>query len=233
MAGGFGKRLRPLTRDIPKSMALVLGRPYLEYQIRWLSAQNITRIIILTGYLGEKIRSYFQDGIRFGVNINYSQEPEPLGTGGSLKLAEAKLELYFALIYGDSFLPIDFIGLEKYFLDADKLGTLVVYENHSYDTGVLKNTQLDDSGFILKYQKNSYNPELNFVEAGVMVFKKEVAGLIPENKAVSLEEEIFPLLINRRQLIGYASKQPFYDIGTEEGLRYFEEFMRSGIKNAF
>ncbi len=227
LAGGFGKRLRPLTQDIPKSMVPVLGRPYLEYQIKWLISQNIAKILILTGYLGEKIKSYFGDGSAFGVNINYSHEPGPLGTAGSLKLAQAKLEPYFALVYGDSFLPVDFIKLENSFLAVNKLGTVVVYDNRAYDTGVLNNMQLDNNGFILRYQKNSYDPELNFVEAGVMVFKKEITDLIPENKTVSLEEEIFPLLINKKELTGYVSKQPFYDIGTREGLSYFEEVIRS------
>lgn len=227
LAGGLGKRLRPLTEDIPKSMVPVLNRPYLEYQIKWLNIQGITDILILIGYLGEKIKAYFQDGASRGVKITYSQEPKLLGTGGGLKLAEAKLEKYFALIYGDSFLPLDFVGLEDFFLSVKKTGVIVVYDNGGYDTQVLNNIQLAQDSSILRYRKNSCSQDFNFVEAGVMVFSKDITGYIPENTVASLEEDTFPLLIKKKALSGYVSKEPFYDIGTPERLRRFEEMLRT------
>lgn len=231
LAGGLGERLRPLTEKIPKPMAPVLGRPYLEYQINWLKSEHISSVLMLTGYLGEKIKDYFKDGASFGINITYSQEHKPMGTGGGLKLAQEELEPYFALINGDSFLPIDFAGLEKFFIESGKTGVAVVYDNRSRDTGVLNNMQMDEYGVILKYRKNSPDPELNFVDAGVMVFKKEITDFIPPDRKVSLEDEILPLLIKKNELSGYISKRPFYDIGTQERLGRFEEAVRSNSFN--
>ena len=224
LAGGLGKRLMPLTKDIPKSMAPVLGRPFLEYQIRWLKSKGIKEILLLTGYQGDKIQSYFRDGSTLDVSIAYSHEPSPLGTGGSLKLAESKLEDSFLLVYGDSFLPIDCDGLTRSFHDADKAGMIVVYDDQHHDTGVPNNIDLDKEGFIEKYKKGSMDL-FHYIDAGISVFKKEVIDFIPEGKNVSLEEEVFPRLIKDRELMSYVTLQQFYDIGTQERIKRFEEFL--------
>lgn len=226
LAGGLGKRLMPLTEDVPKSMVSVLGRPYLEYQLRWLKSKGIEDILLLTGYLGEKVQSYFRDGGSLGATITYSQELTPLGTGGSLKFAEEKLESTFLLVYGDSFLPIDFEGLIRGFRDTDKVGMIVVYDSRQYDTGVPNNIRLDKEGFVAEYKKDSRKPFFHYTDAGVSVFKREVVDLIPKERKVSLEEEIFPHLIKKRELMGYISQQPFYDIGTQERIKRLEEFLR-------
>mgnify|MGYP001570504964 CR=1 FL=1 len=227
LAGGLGKRLMPLTRDIPKPMVPVLGRPFLEYQIRWLRSKGIRKILLLTGYQGDKIQSYFGDGRSLGVVLAYSHEPGPLGTGGSLKLAENKLESSFLLLYGDSFLPMDFGGLIQRFRNADKTGMIVVYDSRQYDTGVPCNICLDKEGFVAGYKKGSMKPYY-YIDAGISVFKREVVDLISKKRKVSLEEEIFPRLIKKQELIAYISKQLFYDIGTHERIKRFEEFLRSG-----
>jgi len=223
LAGGLGQRLRPLTEKVPKPMVEVLGRPYLEYQIKWLRSNGLKDIIILTGYLGEKIESYFSDGSSFGVKIKYSHEPRPLGTGGALRLASGKIQSDFILIYGDSFLPMDFSRLTAYFLNSGKKGVVVVCGNSARETGVVSNISLGKDGLILKYEKNSKDISLNFTEAGVMIFKKEAVNLIPENVKVSLEEEIFPALIKDKELAGYVSEEIFYDIGTADRLKNFEK----------
>ncbi len=231
LAGGLGKRLRPLTENIPKPMVTVLGKPYLEYQINWLRSNKICKVLLLTGYLGEKIESYFGDGSLFGVDITYSQEPEALGTGGGLKYAEDKLENRFILIYGDSFLPLIFSDLINHFLEINKTAVVVVCDNNICDTGVMNNILLDKNGLIMKYKKNSRDEDLNYVEAGVMVFNKNIVDLIPNNKVVSLEEEFFPILINKKELNGYISDKIFYDIGTEDRLKRFEKIVQSNIFN--
>lgn len=231
LAGGFGKRLAPLTFLVPKPMAPVLGRPYLEYQIDWLKLYGITDILILTGYLGEAIEGYFKDGSEFGVKVSYSREKSPLGTAGGLKLAEDKLEPYFALIYGDSFLPVDYTALEKFFLVCGLTGAVVVYGNHPYDAGVNGNTRLTAEGLIEEYRKDSEDKRFSFTEAGVMVLKKDVTDLIMKNVNLSLENDIFPDLIVKKELCAYISKVPFYDIGTPERIKRFEEALKSGNLN--
>lgn len=227
LAGGLGKRLMPLTMDIPKPMVCVFGRPFLEYQIRWLKSNGIREILLLTGYKGDKVQAYFKDGSSLGVILTYSHETSPLGTGGSLKLAEKKLESSFLLVYGDSFLPIDTAGLIQRFRDVDKTGMIVVYDNQPHDAGVPSNIDLDKEGFVARYEKNSKDPLFHYTDAGVSVFKKEVIDFIPKGKKVSLEEEIFPRLVKDRELLGYITRQPFYDIGTRERIKRFEELVSS------
>lgn len=227
LAGGLGKRLMPLTRDIPKPMVCVLGKPFLEYQIKWLKLNGIREILVLTGYQGDKIQSYFKDGSSLGVILTYSHETSPLGTGGSLKLAEKELKSSFLLVYGDSLLPIDVAGLIQRFRDVDKTGLIVVCDNQPHDAGIFNNIDLDKEGFVARYEKNSKNHLFHYIDAGVSVFKKEVIDFIPKSKKVSLEEEIFPRLVKDRELLGYITRQPFYDIGTQERIKRFEEFVSS------
>lgn len=227
MAGGLGKRLRPLTEKTPKPMVPVFGKPYLEYQLIWLKSQGIERILILTGYLGKKISLHFGDGSSLGVQIDYSQEPEALGTGGALKFAEKKLDSLFFLIYGDSFLPVDYQDLKNYFFYAGRKIVVVVYDNQNHDTSVANNISLGENRLIQKYKKNSKDEDLSFVEAGVLVLKKEILSLTHQNRKFSLEEELFPILIREKEMCGYISQKPFYDIGTAQRLVRFESFVRS------
>src|SRR6266571_3760756 len=145
LAGGLGTRLWPLTKEIPKPMAPVNGLPYLEYQIRLLAAQGFLSTLILTGYLGEQIESYFQDGSALGLSLRYSREPAPLGTGGALRHARALLEERFLLIYGDSFLPIGYRPLLARLEEPGTLGVVAIYDNSAGDTSVRNNIALGDN----------------------------------------------------------------------------------------
>ena len=113
LAGGLGTRLGPLTRPHPKPMVPVKGVPYLEHQLRLLARQGLTDIVLLTGYLGEQIEEYFGDGDRMGLRLRYSRELEPLGTGGALRQARPLLEEAFLVIYGDSYLRIDYAAVGR------------------------------------------------------------------------------------------------------------------------
>ena len=108
LAGGKGTRLSPITDTIPKPMAMVNNRPFLEYMLLMLKRNSFKKILLCVGYLGEKIEAYFGDGNRLGIVIKYSYEKELLGTAGALKLAENILEEEFLVLYGDSYLDIDY-----------------------------------------------------------------------------------------------------------------------------
>src|SRR6185436_9478322 len=103
-----GTRLRPITQTVPKPMVPVAGVPYLEHQLRELARQGVRDIVLLTGYLGEQIEEYFGDGAGLGLALRYSREEHPMGTGGALRLAAGLLDRSFLIIYGDSYLPIDY-----------------------------------------------------------------------------------------------------------------------------
>ncbi|MCJ7509172.1 MAG: sugar phosphate nucleotidyltransferase, partial [candidate division Zixibacteria bacterium] len=111
LCGGLGKRLRPLTRKIPKSMLPVAGKPFLEYLIKLLKQNGIKEIILCTGYLHNKLKDYFGDGEKFGVNIQYSREHFPLGTGGAIKNAEKLIKSRFFVLNGDSYINLNLKSL--------------------------------------------------------------------------------------------------------------------------
>ena len=223
LAGGLGTRLWPLTKDVPKPMVPVAGAPYLEHQLRLLAKQNLRDVLILTAYLGEQIESYFGNGSQLGLSLRYVREPEPLGTGGALREAQAFLDDPFILIYGDSYLPIDYAAVGNRLQASDALGAIVVYRDLERHTGVRPNVALDRGGLVTRYDKTGQDdPQLTHIEAGVLALRRAAVSLIPHGK-VSLEQHIFPQLIARHALLGVPTEQRFYDIGTLERLKAIEE----------
>ncbi len=221
LAGGLGTRLRPLTDQVPKPMVEVGGRPFVEYVIHHLVEQGFRQILMLVGYLGERIESYFGDGACYGAAIRYAREPRPLGTGGALRNAVNTLEEEFLLLFGDSYLPIDYRAVEASFRSAPAPGMMVVYDDPGGETGVLKNVALDGDGWVSRYEKGTGSPDLKYVEAGVLCFRRGVFAGLPSGEAVSLEHEIYPRLIACRQLRALITSQRFFDIGTPQRLSEF------------
>jgi NDP-sugar pyrophosphorylase family protein len=226
LAGGLGTRLRPVTMQIPKPMVRVAGVPYLEHQLRLLAQQGFRDVVLLTGYLGEQIEQHFGDGSRLGLALRYSREPAPLGTGGALRQAWSLLAEELLVIYGDSYLPIEYAKVVDTLRARDAAGVLVLYEDVSGETGVPGNVAIDRDHVVIRYDKSGAgDPALRYVEAGVLALRKSVLDVIPPRGAVSLEQEVFPRLIENRALVGLPTTQRFYDIGTPERLRAIERLL--------
>src|SRR3954466_625937 len=131
LAGGMATRLRPITEKIPKLLVEVAGEPFFSHQIRLLKAAGLTRLVLCVGYLGEKIVELYGDGSKWGVQIEYAFDgPKLLGTGGALVAALPKLGEAFYVLYGDSYLPVDYLACGEAFLRSNRLGLMTVYENH-------------------------------------------------------------------------------------------------------
>ncbi|MFH1593299.1 MAG: nucleotidyltransferase family protein [Candidatus Omnitrophota bacterium] len=221
LAGGRGERLRPLTDNLPKPMVDIKGRPFLEHQIGLLKKSGISEILLCVGYLKESIIDHFQDGSQLGVKIEYSIEEEPAGTGGALIIAKDLLPEEFFLFNGDSYLPIEYSGLADFWYQCGSYaGVIVCYENT--ERIAKNNISLDSAGCVSEYDKRSQKKNLRYVDAGVSIFKKEILEMIPAGRVVSIEEEIFPLLIKEKRLIGYPTSQRYYDMGTPDRLREIE-----------
>jgi NDP-sugar pyrophosphorylase family protein len=206
-------------------MAPVAGVPYLEHQLRALADQRIADIAVLSGYLGDRIEAYFGDGARLGLRIRYSREAAPLGTAGALRHARKLLEETFLVIYGDSYLPIGYRPPLEFLRSRNAAGVLAVCRDETGETNVRPNVAMRADGRIARYAKDAPgHPELAYVEAGVLAFRREVVEEIPPERPVSLENEVFPRLIACGALLGWPVAERFYDIGTPERLRAIEAF---------
>ena len=223
LAGGRGTRLSPITDLTPKPMVLIKNKPFLEYLLLMLRKNSFKKVLICVGYLGDKIEAYFGNGCQWDIEIKYSYEKDLLGTAGALKLANSIIEEKFLLIYGDSYLDIDYGKFIEFFENKKTIGAIAIYDNSKGDTSVKNNIAIMEDS-IIKYDKNKEDACLKYVEAGAAVFNKRMLNFIEENKCISLENDIFPLLIRSKELSGYKSQQRFYDIGTFDRLSIFQNF---------
>ncbi len=226
LAGGLGTRLGELTRAMPKVMIPFHGRPFLYYVIKLLENQGIKDIVICAGYLGEQVKDFFGDGHEMGVNIKYSEEGEKLlGTGGALRQAQDMLDSYFLVLNGDTYLPLDYHEMEEGYLQFGRKALMVVY-NNEVDTGVKNNIALDSDKMVVRYDREGVSPELNYVETGAVILRKEVLDFVPEGVPISLEDGIYRYLIEQGELAAHIIRQRFYDIGTPEQQQAFEGFVK-------
>ena len=228
LAGGLGTRMRPVTETIPKPMISVAGKPFLQHQLELLRRSGIERALLLVAYLGEQIQQYFGDGRKFGSKVSYSFEPTPLGTGGALKNAEALLEDSFFLVNGDTYLPIAYRELTQKFAELNCAALIVAYEKPG--TGyrdipanqVPNNLAVNSNGVVTAYHKR--NPEgMSHIDAGVILLKKEILVKLPEGQTSSVEEQIYPRLIEQGEMRAWVTSEPFYDMGSPAGLAALEE----------
>jgi NDP-sugar pyrophosphorylase family protein len=228
LAGGEGVRLRPLTCDVPKPMVPANNRPFLEYLIEMLKMNGISEVVLLVGYLHEKITQHFGDGSGLGISIKYSVGKVSDMTGTRIRNAGGLLDDTFLLMYGDNYWPIDLRTLLASYTAHKTLASTTVYANKDGlgEYGAENNICVDNDGYVLKYDKSRKDKDLNGVDIGFFILSKKVLGLMP-NHNFSFEEEILPALVARRQLSAYQTEGRYYYISTVENLRLTEEFLRS------
>lgn len=225
LAGGLGTRLRPLTKKIPKVMTPVMGKPFLLHLLELLRNGGIDDIVLCVGYRGKQIRAFFRDGEALGIRIRYSEEKdELLGTGGALKQAQSVLDDHFFVINGDTYIPLKYGEVYRAFIKRAKRALMVVCKG---DTGIRNNVELDDRLMVIKHDKAGLGLNLKYVDAGVLVLKREALDLIADRCSISLEKGLYPLLMQQQELAAYITEQRFYDMGTPEGLKVFREFVES------
>lgn len=223
LAGGKGIRLRPLTYKIPKPMIAIHDKPFLQYQLEFIKSFGLNEVVLLVGYLVNQIREYFGGGAKFGLKIEYSCEDTPLGTAGSLRNAGDKLGEEFLLLNSDTFLPIDYDELIKYFCQSNKAGIITAYNN--FDKIAPNNTTIGKSNLVIDYNKED-SKGMTHLDAGVMVFKKGILDIIPNAQVCSLEETVYDYLIKTKQLSAFITNQRFYDMGSFENLKLMGEILQ-------
>ena len=223
LAGGIGTRLRPLTYKIPKPMIALNNRPFLEYLIDLLKENGIEEVILLLGYLPEKIKEYFGNGSKFGMNIKYSIGDISFETGKRIKNAEELLDDNFLLMYCDNYWPLNLKKLVKYHDEHNVLTTVTIYTNK--DNSTKSNIKVDDQRYVTLYDKSREEENLSGVDIGFFVINKKIFELMP-NTNFSFEKEILPKLIKEKKIAGYLTDYRYYSIGNLERLSITEKFFQ-------
>lgn len=231
VAGGKGTRLQGLTQGVvPKPMVNFLGKPVLEYQIEQLRDNGIKNIILLVGYLGETIESYFGDGSKFGVSIHYYHEPEPLGTAGALVCVRDKLEDEFFFLLGDCIFNIDLQRMRRFHEARGAAVTIFAHPNsHPIDSDLVL-TDDDDRVLSLDCNKNQRDYWYqNLVCGGVYIIPKSCCEGI-EAKPTDFEKNVLiPMIQESGRVYAYRSSEYIKDIGTPERYHSAENDILQGL----
>lgn len=212
LAGGKGTRLRPFTTNFPKPLMPVGDKPILEVVISQLKRANITDIVITTGHLEHLIRAFFQDGEKYGVNITYTLEDEPLGTAGPLNLVRDQIDDTFLVMNGDVLSDINFSDFLYYHKKQNNTAT-VALSNRSVniDFGVVHIS--DDQRFDRWEEK----PTIEYlVSTGIYLFEPDSLPSLPPKGFFNLPDFIQALDRDKKRVAGYIHKGYWLDIGRPE-----------------
>src|SRR5436190_13377545 len=224
LAGGRATRLWPVTEKIPKALLEVAGQPFLAHQLRLLQSAGIRKAVLCLGYRGEMIEQEFGNGSRLGVELHYSFDgPELLGTGGAIRKALPLLGKQFLVLYGDSYLPIDYVAPARAFLARGKLGLMTVFRNEGrWDASNVWFAE----GEIKSYSKQHQTPEMHYIDYGLGLFDATAFTGWPANNAFDLAD-VYQELVEKNEVAWNEVRQRFYEIGSPEGLAELDAMLRS------
>ena len=223
LAGGRGTRLLPLTSNVPKPMIAFHGRPFLEYLIEMLAAQGIRKVLLLLGYLPDKIRDYFGDGRRYGIDIEYNISDVDHNTGRRIMLARDRIDAEFLLMYCDNYWPLQLPRTVAAWRETGCRAQVVVYSN---DDGYTKdNLLIDDGGLLKLYDKSRTTPNLAGVDIGFLLLDRGVLDELPSDIDFSLEAVLYPKLIEKRELAAYLTYHRYYSVGDHKRLPLTDAFL--------
>jgi len=234
LVGGQATRLLPLTCNTPKAMVPLLNIPFLEYVIRYLSKHQIKDIILAQGYLAQPIEEYLGNGSQLGVNLSYVVEDVPLGTAGAVKNAERFLDETFLLLNGDIFTDLDISAMIDFHQRRRAKATISltpVDDPTSY--GLI---ETDAEGGITRFLEKPDKSQIttNTINAGTYVLEPEVLAQIPLKTKVSIEREVFPLLLEQdKPVYAYPSSAYWMDTGTPEKYLQLHRDLLSGKSSQY
>lgn len=223
LAGGLGTRLSHIVKDVPKPMADVSGKPFLEWQLMWLRDNGFRKIVILVGHKKDIIIDYFNDGEELGLSIDYSVEEELLGTGGAVLNA---LKQYpsrcFIILNGDSFFNINLKWFVTYCLNQKKEFVLAL--KYLEDTSRYGFVEIDENYKIKEfYEKKQWLGD-GYINGGIYFGQSNLFKDYPVSKC-SMENDLFPNLLNNEKLTGIPFGENFIDIGIPHDYDYAQKML--------
>lgn len=221
LAGGLGTRLGERVTDTPKPLLEVAGQPFLKHQLRLLSDNGARHVVLSVGYLGEQV----EDRIgreAFEIRIDYSYDSPGLdGTLGAVRRALPLLPDRFLVLYGDTYLRFDYGAAASAWSESGRLGLMTVLRNDGrWDTS---NVVFAD-GRVVTYDKESPTPEMQWIDYGLGGIDVHALELVADGERDI--SRLYRRLAELGELCGYEAHQRFYEIGSPEGLRETDEFLR-------
>ncbi|HKC60331.1 MAG TPA: nucleotidyltransferase family protein [Myxococcales bacterium] len=222
LAGGLGTRLGPATSRIPKALVPVNGRPFLAHVLELLEEHGLKRILVCVGHHAEQLERAFGDGSSAGVQLTWHRDgPHLLGTGGALRAALDRLEDEFLVLYGDTYLDIDYGAVVRAFRASGKPALMTVFRNSGkFDASnvVFRN------GSLLLYSKRHPTPEMDYIDYGLSVLRREVIAELPAGEPSDLGD-LYSRLVQEGRMAGHEVFRRFYEIGTPSGLAETERYL--------
>jgi mannose-1-phosphate guanylyltransferase / phosphomannomutase len=229
LCGGFGTRLRPLTLKIPKPMIEIAGKPMVEHLILLCKIHKITDIYIAAHYLVEQIQDYFGDGSKWGINIHFSIEKEPMDSAGAIKLIEKELNETFVVLNGDVMTNLNIEKMAKFHKENKAILSFIVHKStHPYDSQMI---DVDDNwqvkGILPPPKKGDRFKNLS--KSGTVVMDPKIFSYIPAGQKYSIEKALIQDLIAQKAgIYAYYSEEYSHDAGTPERLERVRNDFKAG-----
>jgi NDP-sugar pyrophosphorylase family protein len=226
LAGGLGTRMQALAADIPKTLLPVAGRPFAHRQLELLAGEGVRDVVMSVGYRADMIRESIGDGSTFGLHVRYVDEGERLrGTAGALRLCldSGVLAEAFMVLYGDSYLPIALAPVVAAFRGSGRPALMTVMRNQGrWD----RSNVIFEDGQLRLYDKRKTDLNMQHIDYGLTVLERALLERVPTGVVSDLADLYHDLSV-AGELAGYEVAQRFYEIGSPEGLRDLEAYLRA------
>lgn len=227
LAGGLATRLGSLAKDKPKSLVTVLGRPFLAWQLDLFARSGIREVLLCVGHLSEQIIGFAADGSTWDLRVTYAQDgPVRLGTGGAIRATLAQLAEDFFVVYGDTYLPLNYRDMMARHVQSSREVTMAVYRNADrWD----RSNVVVEGDRVAAYDKDHRRPEMVWIDAGVSVYRREVIASLPAGEPSDLATLCRGLATSGR-VGAYVSPVRFWEVGSPRGLTAFRDRCRRARK---
>ncbi|HEY2632194.1 MAG TPA: NDP-sugar synthase [Solirubrobacteraceae bacterium] len=219
LVGGEGTRLRPLTSTVPKPVVPLVDRPFISFMLEWLCAHGVDDVIMSCGFLATSVRNVLGDGSAYGVRLRFVEEPDPRGTAGALKFAESMLDERFLMLNGDVLTDIDLTAQIAQHERTGARATLALVPVDDPSAYGLVHLHDDNAVRDFVEKPSPDRIDTNLISAGAYVLERDILELVPPDRNVSIEREVWPRLVGSG-LYGFPSESYWLDIGTPE--RYLQ-----------
>jgi GDP-4-dehydro-6-deoxy-D-mannose reductase len=231
--GGKGTRLYPLTKDMPKPMVEICGKPVLLHLVEWAKKYGIKEIVMMNGFRADVVQDYFGDGSKFGVTIFHSNEPYPLGSGGPISFAKKYINGRFAYISGDHLCEVDFHKMITFHQDKNADMSILVHKSsHPHDSDIL---QLNDDSKVVKFvsKHDDHAGAGDLSNSGLCIIEPKIVELM-DKEVFNFENYIYPKVLEKGwKLYGYHSEEFMADMGTPKRLKKCEDHLKKSLGDSY